>query len=185
VFMRGCSDSTRAPDLPVSSSRRSGWDEALAAAIEKSRDVRVRCPARIGVCAVASAAEIPLKADQIASRSLFGEGGPVLGACPHRRREEVVAVRVGANEGLSAIADWAPVAYTLEHDGGAAHPLGQDAVGSIVYTPQARVSVNIMRTGRTLRTRRIRSWHRPRNGRGRSRLSRLRRELHRRKVPRT
>ena len=46
---------------------------------------------------------------------------------------------------------WELVAYTQIFDTGRAyHPLGEDAVGSIVYTPQHQMSVSIMRTGRTI-----------------------------------
>ncbi len=44
---------------------------------------------------------------------------------------------------------WELVSYQLELDPGrTAHPLGEDAVGPIVYTPQRPMSVNIMRPGR-------------------------------------
>jgi Lipocalin-like domain len=45
---------------------------------------------------------------------------------------------------------WELVSYQLELDaGGIVHPLGEDAVGLILYTPQRRMCVNIMRPGRT------------------------------------
>lgn len=44
---------------------------------------------------------------------------------------------------------WELVSYQLELDTGRiVHPLGEDAVGLIVYTPQGRMSVNMMRPGR-------------------------------------
>ena len=44
---------------------------------------------------------------------------------------------------------WELVAYTFEVAAGQVyHPLGENAVGSLVYTPQHRMSVNIMRSGR-------------------------------------
>ena len=44
---------------------------------------------------------------------------------------------------------WELVSYTqIAATGGATHPLGEDAVGSIVYTPQHRMAVNLMRPGR-------------------------------------
>lgn len=44
---------------------------------------------------------------------------------------------------------WELVSYTQIADTGpATHPLGENAVGSIVYTPQHRMAVNIMRPGR-------------------------------------
>jgi hypothetical protein len=47
------------------------------------------------------------------------------------------------------LGSWELVAYTQISDTGRVHhPLGEDAVGSIVYTPERRMSVNIMRTGR-------------------------------------
>ena len=47
------------------------------------------------------------------------------------------------------LGSWELVAYTLEATAEPAyHPLGEDAVGLLVYTPQHRVSVNIMRSGR-------------------------------------
>lgn len=46
------------------------------------------------------------------------------------------------------LGSWEPVSYELELDGGrTVRPLGEDAVGSIVYTPQGQMSVNIMRPG--------------------------------------
>jgi Lipocalin-like domain len=47
------------------------------------------------------------------------------------------------------LGSWELVSYQLELDTGRiVHPLGEDAVGLIVYTPQRRMSVNIMRPGR-------------------------------------
>jgi hypothetical protein len=47
------------------------------------------------------------------------------------------------------LGSWELVAYTLEPDSGHAyHPLGEDATGSLVYTPQRWMSVNIMRPRR-------------------------------------
>jgi Lipocalin-like domain len=47
------------------------------------------------------------------------------------------------------LGSWDLVSYQLELDGGrTAHPLGEQASGLIVYTPQRRMSVNIMRPGR-------------------------------------
>lgn len=47
------------------------------------------------------------------------------------------------------LGSWELVSYELELEGGRTiHPLGEDAVGSIVYTPERQVSVNIMRPGR-------------------------------------
>jgi hypothetical protein len=44
---------------------------------------------------------------------------------------------------------WELVSYELELGAGrTAHPLGEDAVGLIIYTPNGRMSVNIMRPGR-------------------------------------
>jgi hypothetical protein len=44
---------------------------------------------------------------------------------------------------------WELVSYQLTLDTGlVVHPLGEDAVGLIVYTAQCRMSVNIMRPGR-------------------------------------
>ena len=44
---------------------------------------------------------------------------------------------------------WELVSYRLEFETGrVVEPLGEDPVGLIVYTPQGRVSVNIMRAGR-------------------------------------
>lgn len=44
---------------------------------------------------------------------------------------------------------WELVSYTqIAGTGGATHPLGEDAVGSILCTPQHRMAVNIMRRGR-------------------------------------
>lgn len=44
---------------------------------------------------------------------------------------------------------WELVSYAqIAATGDATHPLGEDAVGSIVYTPQHRMAVNIMRPGR-------------------------------------
>ena len=55
---------------------------------------------------------------------------------------------------------WELVSYTQISDtGGASHPLGEDAVGSIIYTPQHRMAVNIMRTGRA-------TWASPNPGAG-------------------
>jgi hypothetical protein len=49
------------------------------------------------------------------------------------------------------LGSWELVAYTQISDAGRPqHPLGEDAVGSIIYTPQSRMSVNIMRTGRAI-----------------------------------
>jgi hypothetical protein len=46
---------------------------------------------------------------------------------------------------------WELVSYQLGLDTGRIiHPLGEDAVGFILYTPQHRMSVNIMRPGRAL-----------------------------------
>jgi hypothetical protein len=47
------------------------------------------------------------------------------------------------------LGSWDLVSYQLELDGGqTVHPLGEHAVGLIIYTPQHRMSVNIMRPGR-------------------------------------
>jgi hypothetical protein len=47
------------------------------------------------------------------------------------------------------LGSWDLVSYQLELDGGrTVHPLGEHAIGLIVYMPQRRVSVNIMRPGR-------------------------------------
>jgi len=47
------------------------------------------------------------------------------------------------------LGSWELVSYQLDLDTGrTAHPLGEDAVGLILYTPQRRVAVNIMRPGR-------------------------------------
>jgi hypothetical protein len=47
------------------------------------------------------------------------------------------------------LGSWELVSYQLGLDtGGIVHPLGEDAVGLIVYTPQRRMAVNIMRPGR-------------------------------------
>ncbi len=47
------------------------------------------------------------------------------------------------------LGSWDLVSYQLELDSGRIiHPLGEDAIGLIVYTPQRRMSVNIMRPGR-------------------------------------
>jgi hypothetical protein len=44
---------------------------------------------------------------------------------------------------------WELLSYRLEFDTGRiVHPLGEEPIGLIVYTPQGRVSVNIMRAGR-------------------------------------
>jgi hypothetical protein len=49
------------------------------------------------------------------------------------------------------LGSWELVAYTFEVAAGQVrYPLGEDAVGSLIYTPQRRVSVNIMRSGRRL-----------------------------------
>jgi hypothetical protein len=54
------------------------------------------------------------------------------------------------------LGSWSLVSYEHELEPGrAVYPLGEDAVGSIVYTPQHRMAVNIMRPGRT-------SWESPR-----------------------
>lgn len=47
------------------------------------------------------------------------------------------------------LGSWTLVEYTQVLDtGDAHHPLGDDAVGSIIYTPEHRMAVNIMRPGR-------------------------------------
>lgn len=47
------------------------------------------------------------------------------------------------------LGSWELVSYQLELDTGRiVHPLGEAAIGLIVYTPQRRMSVNIMRPGR-------------------------------------
>jgi hypothetical protein len=47
------------------------------------------------------------------------------------------------------LGSWELVSYHLELDTGlTAHPLCENAIGLIVYTPQRRMSVNIMRPGR-------------------------------------
>jgi hypothetical protein len=47
------------------------------------------------------------------------------------------------------LGSWELVEYTQILDTGPAHhPLGDDAVGSIIYTPERRMAVNIMRPGR-------------------------------------
>jgi hypothetical protein len=47
------------------------------------------------------------------------------------------------------LGSWDLVSYQLELDTGRiVHPLGEDAIGLILYTPQHRMSVNIMRPGR-------------------------------------
>jgi hypothetical protein len=49
------------------------------------------------------------------------------------------------------LGSWELVEYTqIPTAGPAHHPLGEDAVGSIVYTPEQRMSVNIMRRGRAV-----------------------------------
>lgn len=56
------------------------------------------------------------------------------------------------------LGSWSLVSYEHELEPGrVVYPLGEDAVGSILYTPQHRVAVNIMRVGRT-------NWESPRVG---------------------
>jgi hypothetical protein len=58
------------------------------------------------------------------------------------------------------LGSWELIEYTQTLDTGHVHhPLGEDAVGSIIYTPERRMAVNIMRRGRA-------SWALPNPGAG-------------------
>lgn len=47
------------------------------------------------------------------------------------------------------LGSWELVEYTqIPATGRVRHPLGEDAAGSLIYTPEHRMAVNIMRTGR-------------------------------------